>query len=59
MSSPSKGFTVLLVSVGAIGLGCDRYGVSVLAIQRHVGVALLLSFPLFGMRCDAHLEDLF
>ena len=58
MTSSSKGFTYVQVCFGAIGLGCDQSGVGVLALGRHVGVALLLSFPPVGLRCDAPAEDL-
>ena len=34
--------TFPLSCVGTIGIGCDRTGVGVLAIGRHVGVTLLL-----------------
>ena len=45
--------------VGAIGFGCDRSGVGVFAIGRHVGVALLLFVNSVGV-CwdDASVKDL-
>ena len=44
----------MFVSIfGAISLSCDRSGVGVLSIRRHISVALLLSFHPFGLRCDA------
>ena len=46
--------------VGAIGFGCDRSGVGVLAIGRHVGVALLLFPNSVGVCCDdSSVEGLF
>ena len=41
-----------LTFVGAIGFGGDRSGVGVLAIGRHVGVALLLFANSVGVCCD-------